>query len=87
MASAVLTPLVTRLLRSFIRSSAESRGSTLKVSFSSRGTLLLHNLELDLDALVPGLRVHKALARALEITIPWAGLSSQPIQVGAGPAA
>ncbi|KFM26791.1 hypothetical protein F751_0723 [Auxenochlorella protothecoides] len=81
MASAVLTPLVTRLLRSFIRSSAESRGSTLKVSFSSRGTLLLHNLELDLDALVPGLRVHKALARALEITIPWAGLSSQPIQV------
>lgn len=81
MASAVLTPLVTRLLRSFIRSSEGSDASSLKVSFSSRGTLLLQHLELNLDSLVPGLNVRRARAGALEITIPWTSLASQPIQV------
>lgn len=81
MASAVLTPLVTRLLRSFIKSSEGSDASSLKVSFSARGTLLLQHLELDLESLVPGLAVRRARAGALEIRIPWTSLASQPIQV------
>ena len=50
----LLTPLVSSLLRKFIKSSAESAGGELKVSFSTRGALTLHNLELNLEPLLEG---------------------------------
>ena len=84
----LLTPLVTRVLKQFIKSSAEGGGRDLKVSFSRRGALTLHNLELNLDPLLnsSGLRaavgVRRAFARRLEVTIPWTALTTQPIEVG-----
>lgn len=84
----LLTPLLNRVLRKFIRSSSEGAGSELRVSLSSRGTLTLHNLELCLDLLLEGvgfLSVSRAFARKLQVTVPWTGLTTQPIQVcGAG---
>lgn len=88
MASAVLTPLVARLLRRYIKDSEEGSGSSLRVSWSSKGTFVLHNLELDLDRLLGGaggFAVRRAYARRLEIAVPWAGLLSRPIKVR-GPA-
>jgi hypothetical protein len=48
----------------------------------SGGSLLLTNLELNLDALVGRLplRVERAYARQLRVTVPWTALATQPIQ-------
>ena len=81
----LLTPLLNRVLRKFIRSSSEGAGSELRVSLSSRGTITLHNLELCLDSVLEGvgfLSVTRAFARQLQVTVPWTGLTTQPIQVG-----
>lgn len=57
------------------------------MSFSRGGVLTLHNLELNLAPLLGGAaalaRVRRAFARRLSITIPWTGLTTQPVQVGA----
>lgn len=45
--------------------------------------MVLHNLELNLDALLQGLpvAVERAFARQLTLVIPWTSLATQPIQV------
>ncbi len=70
-----------RLLQRFIKSAAGERASDLRVSLSG-GSLLLTNLELNLDALVGRLplRVERAYARQLRVTVPWTALATQPIQ-------
>lgn len=80
----LLTPLLNRFLRKFIKSSSEGSGSELRASLSSRGTLTLHNLELCLDSVLEGvgfLSVSRAFARRLELMVPWTGLTTQPVQV------
>ncbi|KAK9830052.1 hypothetical protein WJX72_009438 [[Myrmecia] bisecta] len=78
----LLTPIVTRLLRSFIKSAAGEAGSDLRVSLSG-GSVLLHNLELNLEPVVKNLPigVQRAFARQLKVVIPWTSLATQPIQV------
>ena len=78
----LLTPVVSRLLRRFIKSADGQASSNLRVSLS-RGSVVLHNLELDLDELLHKLplRVERAFARQLRIVIPWTSLATQPIQV------
>jgi len=46
------------------------------------GSILLTNLELNLDALVGRLplRVERAYARQLRVNVPWTALATQPIQ-------
>lgn len=79
----LLTPLIQSTLKRFIKSSVEGSGSDLKVTLN-RGTITLHNLELNLEPLLsnfPLLRAKRAFARELKIYIPWTALTSQPIQV------
>ena len=78
----LLTPVVSRLLRRFIKSADGQASSNLRVSLS-RGSVVLQNLELDLDELLHKLpvRVERAFARQLRIVIPWTSLATQPIQV------
>jgi hypothetical protein len=70
-----------RLLQRFIKSAAGERASDLRVSLSG-GSLLLTNPELNLDALVGRLplRVERAYARQVRVTVPWTALATQPIQ-------
>ncbi len=70
-----------RLLQRFIRSAAGERASDLRVSLSG-GSLLLTNLELNLDSLLGHLpvQVERAYARQLRISVPWTALATQPIQ-------
>ena len=77
----LLTPLVVRLLRRFVKSTGES-GSDVRASLSGGG-VVLHNLELDLASLFEGLpvAVDRAFAKRLTVAIPWTSLGSQPIQV------
>ncbi|KAL4436856.1 hypothetical protein ABPG75_003995 [Micractinium tetrahymenae] len=81
----LLTPLVTRLLKQYVKRSSEGAGRDLKVSFSRGNVLTLHNLELNLAPLLGGAaalaHVRRAFARRLSITIPWTALTTQPIQV------
>ena len=74
--------MVSRLLRRFIKSADGQASSNLRVSLS-RGSVVLQNLELDLDELLHKLpvRVERAFARQLRIVIPWTSLATQPIQV------
>ncbi|KAK9844032.1 hypothetical protein WJX81_002459 [Elliptochloris bilobata] len=78
----LLTPVVTRLLQRFIKSAAGERASDLRVSLSG-GSLVLANLELNLESLLGRLplQVERAYARQLRITVPWTALATQPIQV------
>ncbi len=79
-----LGPLVTRLLRRFVKTSAEGSGNDLRVTFASpSGSIVLHNLELNLDFFpVPaGVCVKRAFARQLKVLIPWASLAIRPIEV------
>lgn len=78
----LLTPVVSRLLRRFIKSADGQASSNLRVSLS-RGSVVLQNLELDFDELLHKLpvRVERAFARQLRIVIPWTSLATQPIQV------
>ena len=78
----LLTPVVSRLLRRFIKSADGQASSNLRVSLS-RGSVVLQNLELDLDELLHKLpvKVERAFARQLRIVIPWTSLATQPIQV------
>ena len=75
------TLLERRLLQRFIKSAAGERASDLRVSLSG-GSLVLANLELNLDALLRRLplRVERAYARQLRVTVPWTALATQPIQ-------
>lgn len=74
-----------RLLQRFIKSAAGERASDLRVSLSG-GSLVLANLELNLDALLGRLplRVERAYARQLRVTVPWTALATQPIQARSG---
>ncbi|KDD72454.1 hypothetical protein H632_c3323p0, partial [Helicosporidium sp. ATCC 50920] len=84
MASAVLTPLLTRLLVCYIKSSSEGNGSELRATLSARGSLVLHNLELDLSSVLaslPGLEVRRAFVRRLDVRVPWAALTSSSVLV------
>ncbi len=65
----LLTPLVQHFLRRFVKRSDEGKGADLKVSLSKRGSLRLHNLELNLDSILPStgsISVKRAFARQLE---------------------
>lgn len=77
----LLTPFVNRLLRRFIKRAAGEETSQLRVSLS-RGSVALHNLELNLDELTARLpvSVKRAFARQLTITVPWTSFASQPLQ-------
>ena len=74
-----------RLLQRFIKSAAGERASDLRVSLSG-GSLVLANLELNLDALLGRLplRVERAYARQLRVTVPWTALATQAIQARPG---
>jgi len=78
----LLTPLLNRILRKFVKSSQEGEFGSFKASLSGGG-VLLHNLELDLDSLLPPgvVASRRAFARSLRIKIPWTSLNSQPIEV------
>lgn len=78
----LLTPVVNKLLRRYIKSAEGRSGSSLRVSLSG-GSVVLHNLELNLDPLLGGLpvKVERAFARQLRLVIPWTALATQPIQV------
>ena len=79
----LLTPLLHRFLRKFVKSSQEGVNETFKASLSGGGGITLHNLELHVDPLLPvsGIRARRAFARALLINIPWTSLNVQPIEV------
>ena len=83
----LLTPVVNRLLRRFIKGAAGKEVSQLRVSLS-RGSVALHHLELNLDELTAQLpvTVKRAYARQLTISVPWASFTSQPLQVSIRPA-
>lgn len=79
----LLTPLVTRLLQSYVKSAQGRSGSELRVVLSG-GSVVLHSLELNLDPLLhkfPFLKLHRAYAKRLQLVIPWTALATQPIQV------
>ncbi|KAK9810603.1 hypothetical protein WJX73_003685 [Symbiochloris irregularis] len=78
----LLTPVVNRLLRRFIKQAAGKEVSQLRVSLS-RGSVALHHLELNLDELTAQLpvTVKRAYARQLTLSVPWASFTSQPLQV------
>ena len=78
----LLTPVVNKLLRRYIKSAEGRSGSSLRVSLSG-GSVVLHNIELNLDTLLRGLpvTVERAFARQLKLVIPWTSLATQPIQV------
>ena len=81
----LLTPIVTRLLQSYVKSAQGKTGADLRVVLSG-GSLALHSLELNLDPLLrkfPFLKVHRAYAERLRLVIPWTSLATQPIQVSA----
>jgi hypothetical protein len=80
----LLTPLVHRYLRKFVKSSQEGVNETFKASLSGGGGIALHNLELDVQPLLPvggTIFAQRAFARALHINIPWTALNTQPIEV------
>ena len=79
---ALLTPVVTHFLKSFIKTASGEEASKLRVSLS-RG-VVLHNLELNLDRLTSKLplRIERAFAKQLTLRISWTALAQQPIQVG-----
>lgn len=78
----LLTPVVTKLLKRFIKSAEGRSSSSLRVSLSG-GSVLLHNLELNLEPVLQDLPVtiERAFARQLRLVIPWTSLATQPIQV------
>ncbi len=75
----LLTGAVTRMLRKFIRSAGDTSGSELRATLSSTGSVVLHNLELDLSSLLDGgpLYARRAFAQCLTLTIRWASLTIQ----------
>ena len=77
----LLTPVVNRMLKRFVKSAEGRSGSSLRVSLSG-GSVVLHNLELNLEPFLQNLpvTVERAFARELKIRIPWASLATQPIQ-------
>lgn len=78
----LLTAMVNRALSRFIRT-AEGQ-ENLRVNVQRGGSLLLTNLELNLDpvmASLPGFTVSRAFAMRLHVTIPWTNLFGAPIQV------
>lgn len=79
----LLTPVVNQLLKRFVKSAEGRSGSSLRVSLSG-GSVVLHNLELNLDQALQNLpvTVERAFARELKIVIPWTSLATQPIQAG-----
>jgi hypothetical protein len=84
MAQALLTPLISRVLQQFIRSSSEGDASTFRASLAGSSGIALQNLDLNLDSLlrgVPFIAVDRAFAKSLRVNIPWAALGSKPIEV------
>ena len=85
----LLTSVVNRALKRFIKRAGGRERADLRVSLS-RGGVLLRNLELDLDSVVQGLPVvvHRAFARELRLAVSWTALASEPLQArGASPRA
>ena len=78
----LLTPVVNKILKRFIKSAEGRSGSSLRVSLSG-DSVVLHNLELNLEPLLHNLpvAVERAFARQLKLVIPWTSLATQPIQV------
>ena len=78
----LLGSVVNRLLARFVVYASGEAGADLRVSLSAGGTLVLHRLELNLDPLLGRLpvRVKRAFARQLRISVPWTALTTQPIQ-------
>ena len=78
----LLTPLLNRFLRKFVKSSQEGEYGMFKASLSGGG-VQLHNLELDLDPILPAgiLASQRAFARSLQVKVPWTALNTQSIEV------
>ena len=70
--------MLNRLLARFVVSAGGESGSALRVSLSAGGTLVLHRLELNLDPLLGRLpvRVKRAYAQKLQISVPWTSLAT-----------
>ena len=83
---ALLTPVVTHFLKSFIKTASGEEASKLRVSLS-RG-VVLHNLELNLDRLTSKLplRIERAFAKQLTLRISWTALAQQTHPGGVFPA-
>ena len=77
----LLTPVITHLLKSFIKTASGEEASKLRVSLSKG--VVLHNLELNLDSLTTNLplRIERAYAKQLTLRFSLATLASQPPQV------
>eukprot|EP00898_Chlorokybus_atmophyticus_P004731 jgi/Chlat1/5259/Chrsp33S05096 len=78
----LLTPIVLRLARKFIKNADDAAGSDFRASISG-GSVIFRNFELNLDEVLqnfPG-RVVRTFARELHIKIPWTRLASEPIEV------
>ena len=75
----LLSSLVNRLLARFVVSAGGESGSSLRATLGSTGVLVLRRLELNLDPLLGSLpvRVQRAYARELQVSISW----SQQIEV------
>ena len=80
----VLTAVVSRLLKKFIKHNANGEsGEDLRVRLSN-GRVLLHNLELDLSTLFApssSVAVSRAFAKELSVDIPWTSLGSEAIDI------
>ena len=78
----LLSSLLNRLLARFVVSAGSESGSSLKASLGSNG-ILLRELELNLDPLLGRLpvKVNRAYAKELQISVCWSLLRMQQIEV------
>ncbi|KAK3255667.1 hypothetical protein CYMTET_35163 [Cymbomonas tetramitiformis] len=78
----LLTSVVTRCIKRFIKVVDGEDTSNLRVGISG-GSVILRNLELRLDEFVERLpvSVDRAFARELHIKIPWTRIASEPIEI------
>ncbi len=78
----VLTAVVTRLLKRFIKT--EDATSDLRVRLN-KGSVLLHDLDLNLDSLFAHSRspiaVRRAFTKTLTVKIPWTALGTRPMEL------
>ncbi|CAG9463525.1 unnamed protein product [Pedinophyceae sp. YPF-701] len=81
---ALLTPLFAHVLGRFVKESKEGTGADGLRARLSGGSLVLHNLDLDLQHLVPPslpFIISRATCSELRVEVPWTALHSRPLKV------
>jgi hypothetical protein len=78
----ILTPIVLRFARKYIKDAEGAAASDLRISVSG-GSVVFRNFELNLEEIVKDLPCStvRAFARKLHIKIPWTKLATNPIEV------